>query len=112
MNSTNTLGNRLRTIREQLGLTQVEMGEALHLSHHVISKYECDIARPSLETLIVYTKKGHCSLDYLILGTERDLPKPLSHALSALSESEKESIYKIAITCAEQIKILKSKNFL
>lgn len=48
-----TLGNRIRTRREELGLTQVELAEKTKLTQGCISRIESDAFAPKATTLIV-----------------------------------------------------------
>lgn len=48
-----TLGNRIRSRREELGLTQVELAEKTKLTQGYISSVERDMYAPRSATLIV-----------------------------------------------------------
>ena len=48
-----TLGNRIRSRREELGLNQVELAEKSKLTQASISRIESDIIVPKATTLIV-----------------------------------------------------------
>lgn len=48
-----TLGNRIRSRREELGLNQVELAEKSKLTQGSISRIEGDIITPKATTLIV-----------------------------------------------------------
>jgi DNA-binding helix-turn-helix protein len=48
-----TLGNRIRSRREELGLTQVELAEKTRLTQGSISRIEGDELTPKATTLIV-----------------------------------------------------------
>lgn len=48
-----TLGNRIRTRREELGLTQVELAERTRLTQGYISRAESDAFIPKATTLMV-----------------------------------------------------------
>lgn len=48
-----TLGNRIRSRREELGLNQVELAEKSKLTQASISRIESDIITPKATTLIV-----------------------------------------------------------
>lgn len=45
-----TLGERLRELRENLGLTQTYVAKKIKISNKVLSNYENDISSPDLET--------------------------------------------------------------
>lgn len=48
-----TLGNRIRSRREELGLNQVELAEKSRLTQATISRIESDKLMPKATTLIV-----------------------------------------------------------
>lgn len=48
-----TLGNRIRSRREELGLNQVELAKKSRLTQASISRIESDIIVPKATTLIV-----------------------------------------------------------
>ena len=47
-----TLGKRIRSCREQKGMTQEGIAEALSVSRQAVSKWEADLSRPSTDNLI------------------------------------------------------------
>lgn len=48
-----TLGNRIRSRREELGLNQIELAEKSRLTQATISRIESDKLMPKATTLIV-----------------------------------------------------------
>ena len=46
------IGNRIREVRQQRGLTQADLAQQVNMSLKHISAVECGIRLPSLETLI------------------------------------------------------------
>ena len=48
----NLLGNRIKELRKQRGLTQNAFADALHVSFQAVSNWERGIAPPELENLI------------------------------------------------------------
>ena len=46
-----TFGDRLRRVRKEIGLTQKEVAEQLHLHRSTYTKYERDQSEPSLAVL-------------------------------------------------------------
>lgn len=60
------LGERIKCLREQRGLTQEDMGNLLHLKRAAISHYERDFRRPDLETLTAIADTLETSTDYLL----------------------------------------------
>ena len=46
------IGLRIRTLREQAGLTQEELAEKMDVSRQAVSKWEANLSRPSSDNLI------------------------------------------------------------
>lgn len=76
-------GNRLKTLRMKLNMTQQQLARKLGLTKSVISAYETGLRQPSYDVLIHIAKIYNVSTDYL-LGIENK--KGLD--LSGLSQEE------------------------
>ena len=63
------LAQRLKELREEKGLSQIELAKQLQLGSGFIGNIEAGRKSISIETLILLTKFFHCSAGYLI-GTE------------------------------------------
>ncbi|WP_143306171.1 helix-turn-helix domain-containing protein [Chitinophaga vietnamensis] len=63
-----TFGHRVSTIRKQRNLNQVELGELIDTSANVISKYERDFIKPSIDVASKIAKVLNVSIDYLVNG--------------------------------------------
>lgn len=63
------LGNKLKELRLQAGLTQKQLAEKLGVTKSVVSYYELQERCPSPEVLIKLANIFHVSADYL-LGIE------------------------------------------
>lgn len=59
------LGEKIRQLRTERGLTQTQLAKKLNLSKSSISKYESGQKFPTLETLINIAALFHTSLDSL-----------------------------------------------
>ncbi len=59
---------RLRDLRKEAGMTQVDLGEALHTSGAVVSLYE-NGREPSYDTLVSIAQIFNVSTDYLLNQT-------------------------------------------
>jgi transcriptional regulator with XRE-family HTH domain len=70
----------LRRLREQRGLTQVQLARAIHRSDAFISQLEAGVKRPSAETLIRLAAALHTSVDALL--TEEPPEPPQTRAAS------------------------------
>jgi len=73
-------GDRLKQLREQLGLSQRQLALHLGLGEKQIWRYENDTHSPSSEHLILISKLLHVSTDYLLGQTD--------DPLSSLSEDD------------------------
>jgi len=75
------LAEKLRTIRERLGLSQSELLKRLgaegRMAYHRISEFESGKGEPSLIVLLEYARLAGVSTDVLI-DDERDLPERLT----------------------------------
>lgn len=95
-------GKRLRTIREQRGLTQIELGEAVGVSNRVIAYYEQDEAQPPGAMLVDLADALKVSTDEL-LGV-----KPLKEKASPKTARLRKRLQKIEqLPPADQRAILK-----
>ncbi|WP_039658539.1 helix-turn-helix domain-containing protein [Clostridium tyrobutyricum] len=64
-----SLGQRIKHLREELDLTQEELGKILNVSKPTISRYEADTNEPNTETLKTIAKYFNVSTDYLLENT-------------------------------------------
>lgn len=58
-------GERLRSLRKELDLSQADLGKVLDLSCTAISQYESETRFPDCETIIKISNYFDVSLDYL-----------------------------------------------
>jgi transcriptional regulator with XRE-family HTH domain len=66
-------GPRLRTLREERGLTQADLAHRIHATVPQVSRYERGQALPAAETLV--TMAGVLSIDFnTLLGVDTSLP--------------------------------------
>ena len=59
-------GERLKKLREEMKLTQIELGKAFNISHSTINRYENGLRQPDNETLINMSNYFNVSVDYLL----------------------------------------------
>ena len=64
-------GEKIKELRENKGLTQLELGKVLNVRNTTISAWEKDIAEPPYDTLKKICVLYNVSADYL-LGLEDD----------------------------------------
>lgn len=65
-----TLGQRIRELREDKGITQEELGKIVNVSKASFSKYEADIIEPNKDTIIALANFFNVSTDYLLCKTD------------------------------------------
>lgn len=68
------LSERLKTIREGRGITQVRAAKALNLTNTTLSNYEKNVSSPSPETLVSMAKYYETTVDYLLGNSDNPLP--------------------------------------
>ena len=62
--------NRIKKLREENGITQEDLAKRLDMSKGIISLYEKDERKPSLEVLVKLSEIFDCSIDYLLCKTD------------------------------------------
>ncbi|NLI70057.1 MAG: helix-turn-helix transcriptional regulator [Firmicutes bacterium] len=80
-----TLGKRLKSLRENKGLTQRELAELVNLSQQTIGHYEVGRAKPDIETLQKFADIFNCSVDYIL--NRSDDPRPPAAPASYLQDA-------------------------
>ena len=63
-----TIGERIRTKRKELGLTQAELGEKLGVTDRAVSKWEQDEGNPDISIVANLATILQVSIDYLLTG--------------------------------------------
>lgn len=66
-----TLGEKLKSARKSVGLTQEQLAEKLLVSRQAITKWEADKGMPDIENLKQLSKLLNISIDYLLDSGER-----------------------------------------
>ena len=98
-----SFGSRLRQLRNELGLTQLELAQKINLSKPNVSKYEADKIEPNIETLTLLSSLFDVTVDYLLCKTDNPSSSSLNEKLSGidfalyaeaktLSEEEKQDV--------------------
>ena len=70
------LGEKLRELREDKGLSQKQLGEILNIGHKTISDYERGVSSPDIITLKQFADYFQVSMD-LLVATEEDMKAKL-----------------------------------
>lgn len=60
------VGERLRAIRQQLGLSQRDLAEDIGTGHGMIHRYEHGLSDPTSSTLKALSDRLNVSIDYLV----------------------------------------------
>jgi transcriptional regulator with XRE-family HTH domain len=91
-----SFGQRLKTLREEKGLTQEELGKIIGVSDVAILQYEKGKRRPDLDKLILFSNYFECSIDYLAGKT--DIKEPKSEYSISIEKIEKIKNKKLSIS--------------
>ena len=62
------VGERIRTRREELGLTQAQLADELGVTHQHVSEIESGASAPSLDLLVRVARRLGDSTDFLLTG--------------------------------------------
>lgn len=94
-----TFGQRVRTLRREKGLTQLQLADALYISESYIALIEADKRNPSMDIMVKLAEKFHVTADYLINGTSMDAEETSIREWSELirGRSDKEIAGAIAL---------------
>lgn len=83
------LGDRIKLLRNEQGMTQEQLGDYLNLSRSSVKGYEIDGVEPSLSVLVKIADIFNVSLDYLLGRTEH------KYNINVLDEAAKEFLLKV-----------------
>lgn len=68
------LGERIKKLREDRGLTQADVCAAINISQSTLANYETNFRTPKMDVLISLANFYKVSLDYLLGRTETPFP--------------------------------------
>lgn len=97
-----TLGERIKQLRKQKGLTQVDLANQLDVTKGTVSTWETNSRKPSFETLEQMCEMFRVSMDYLMGRSDDAIPHMISDdeleelALSSVEEDLTEYALKYA----------------
>lgn len=94
------LGDRIKLLRKEQGMTQEQLGDYLNLSRSSVKGYENEGVEPSLSVLVKLADIFNVSLDYLLGRTEE------KNNINLLNQDAKDFLLKI-IELANDYKITK-----
>lgn len=66
----NIFATRLKELREEKGIGQVELAQNLKVSKGIISLWENGLREPSMQSLIAIADFFDCSIDFLVGRTD------------------------------------------
>lgn len=70
-----TLGQKIKKLRNEKGLTQKDLADSLNVTFQTVSKWENDENEPDVNTLKELSKIFECSIDFLLNEEEIDYKK-------------------------------------
>ncbi|WP_139904809.1 helix-turn-helix domain-containing protein [Clostridium thermarum] len=65
-----TIGERIKEVREDLGLTGEEFGKKLNVAKGTVSNWENNNRKPDAETLLKIADLGNVTIDYIVGRTD------------------------------------------
>lgn len=102
-----TIGERIRSRRKSLGLTQKSLAKALKISDVSVSQWERDTSEPTGKNLHALCKVLRCPTAWILFGDESKTPEEPSDELVQLDERQQELFDLFnAITDTEQDEFL------
>lgn len=100
------VAERIRTLREELGLNQTELASQLNVHQTKISQTEAGKMKPSFEVLFFLSENCSVSIDYILKGADSFQPgKATQMNMSMQTEAAKEAMQSLN-KCAKSIKKL------
>jgi transcriptional regulator with XRE-family HTH domain len=82
-----SVGERIKSIRKQHKLTQIEFAQSLEISQGTLSEIESGKAKPSFDVLVVLSDKYLVDMNWLILNRKADLYIGLQNGEFSLLEN-------------------------
>ena len=96
------VGEKIKTLRKAMGLTQTELGERVGMKKNAVSKWECgrveDIPTSTIKAL---AELFGVSPSYLIDDSQRDIDEELRFALFRGSEGITDEMYREVLDFAQ-----------
>ena len=89
--------NRIKKLSEENDITQEDLAQKLEMSKGIISLYEKEIRKPSLEVLIKLSEIFDCSIDYILCKTDirnsgEQIDDVLNESMIGMSKSDYEQL--------------------
>lgn len=89
-------GKRIKNLRKEKGLSQNALAETLGIHVKTVSKAERGIIGLSVDNLLIIADYFDTSLDYLVKGTELELPNnKMIDIIEKMNSKQQEAAYTI-----------------
>jgi len=75
MSSDITIGQRIKQIRKEIGLSQKDLANKLKMHATQLARYEVGRIKPSLDAILKIARFCEVSVDYLLDGENKELTK-------------------------------------
>ena len=89
-----TIGEKIRQLRKEKGLTQDAVASALEISRQAIAKWESDQSSPSTENLVKLSNLFNVSLEELVDVKQYQTAALEEYVRRRLEEDQKKAEYK------------------
>ena len=87
VNNEETIGKRLKLLRQDKNMTQRELADLLYVSDKTISKWEKDGSIPDIDIILEIAGIFDVTLDYLLVGGDGIRTSPKSSRFTSRSPS-------------------------
>lgn len=89
------IGYRIKKERVARKLTQKELAQIAEVTDRAVSKWERGEAAPDLAIIALLSEYFNVSIDYLVLGKERAVPKTYGNSFTPIMEKDKYGINRL-----------------
>jgi transcriptional regulator with XRE-family HTH domain len=97
LNTKESIGSRIKTLRAKTNMTQAELAEKLNLTDKAVSKWESGEGAPNVEVLADLASLLGTTTDYLLTGKDPNQPKPIE-VKPVVARTEEENLGILAST--------------
>lgn len=102
--------NRIKQLREENNITQIQLAKKLNKTQQTISLYENGTNEPDLDSYIVLSKLFNCSIEYIAGKTDiRNIEEDFKFAYHKETEGLSEDEIKEALEFYKLVKNRKNK---
>ena len=106
-----TIGERIKSLRKQTGMTQENLAEYLCVSYQAVSKWECGLTNPDLSLIAPLTKLFSISADELLGITDKDNDLTRKKYDSALQKYRNNEDHNSSYWWAKEANLLYPKDY-